>query len=137
MKKTIIAAALTLCVCALILNGCGPKGPKRVEISGKVTVDGEPVGKGTIKFDPVDGQGSSDGGAINDGAFICEVTTGEKKVTVNGSKVVGKFEYDPMANPGKMADKVEDYPGLPFKEEKTVTVQKKGDTFDLDYSTSK
>lgn len=133
MNRKIFTAALVLCVGAFFFVGCD-KGPKKVEITGTVTVDGEPVGKGTIQFDSTDGVGGSDGAAINDGKFTCQLTTGEKKVKVNGSKVVGQFEADPVLNPGKMSDQLEDYEGFPFHQEKTVVIEKKGQVVDLDYS---
>jgi hypothetical protein len=88
-----------------------------------------------VKFDSLDG-GMSDGCKIKDGKFECEMTTGEKKVTVTAaSKVVGQFEPDPTLNPGVMADKVESMDLSVFAQEKTITVEKKGQTFDIDYST--
>ncbi|MBQ9126330.1 MAG: hypothetical protein IJY15_01060, partial [Thermoguttaceae bacterium] len=72
---------------------------------------------------------------ITDGKFEAEVTTGEKILVVDGSKVVGQFEPDPTLNPGVMADKVESMDLSVFKQEKTITVEKKGQTFEIDYST--
>lgn len=136
MKNIRWTAVALLCACvAFVCVGCGPKGPKKVEISGMVTVDGEPVGKGSIRFKPADGQGPTDGGRIVDGKFTAEVTTGEKILVVDGSKVVGQFEADPVLNPGVMSDQLEMYPGMPFKQEKKITVEKKGQTFEIDYVT--
>lgn len=136
MNKKIFVSALALCVCAFVLVGCGPKGPKKVAVSGTITVDGEPIDVGAVKFDAVDGQGMSDGCKIKDGKFECEMTTGEKKVTVTAaSKVVGQFEPDPVLNPGVTADKLESLDLTIFKQEKTITVEKKGQTFEIDYST--
>ncbi len=136
MNKKILVSALALCVCAFVCVGCGPKGPKKVKVSGTITVDGEAIDVGAVKFDAVDGVGMSDGCRIKDGKFECEMTTGEKKVTVTAaSKVVGQFEADPVLNPGVMADKLESFDLTVFKQEKKITVEKKGQTFEIDYST--
>ncbi len=135
MNKKIFVSALALCVCAFVFVGCD-KGPKKVAVSGTITVDGEPIDVGAVKFDAVDGVGMSDGCKIKDGKFECEMTTGEKKVTVTAaSKVVGQFEADPVLNPGVMSDKVESMDLSVFAQEKTITVEKKGQTFEIDYST--
>lgn len=136
MKNIRLTAVALLCACvAFAFVGCGQKGPKKVSISGTITVDGEPVDKGSVRFKPADGQGPTDGAQIVDGKFEAEVTTGEKILVVDGSKVVGQFEPDPTLNPGVMADQLEMYPGMPFKQEKKITVEKKGQTFDIDYVT--
>lgn len=135
MNKKIFVSALALCVCAFVLVGCGPKGPKKVAVSGTITVDGEPIDVGAVKFDSLDG-GMSDGCKIKDGKFECEMTTGEKKVTVTAaSKVVGQFEPDPVLNPGVMADQVESFDLSVFKQEQKITVEKKGQTFEINYTT--
>ncbi|MGI6401936.1 MAG: hypothetical protein ACOX0A_07490 [Thermoguttaceae bacterium] len=131
-KKTFFALAI-LCLCSVVVVGCN-KGPKKVPITGSVKVGDEVVESGHIKFDPVDGQGPSDGATITDGTFSTSVTTGEKKVTVYGTKVVGTFEPDPVLNPGVTANKYEDYPPQTFAEEKTVTIEKKNQVVDIQYA---
>ena len=37
---------------AIMLNGCGDRGPERVRVSGLVTYDGKPVAEGRIRFTP-------------------------------------------------------------------------------------
>ena len=125
-----IAAAL--CLCATLAIGC-QKGPKKVHISGTIMVGDEKVETGSITF--VDSStGMSEGAVIKDGTFDCEVTKGEKKVTnVLGSKVVGTFVPDPLY-PDRTANKMEDYPGKVFTEEKTINVTKKDETFEIKYS---
>ncbi|MBQ2789436.1 MAG: formylglycine-generating enzyme family protein [Thermoguttaceae bacterium] len=109
---------------------------KKVSISGVVTVDGEPVDKGSIRFKPADGQGPTDDAQIVDGKFEAEVSTGEKILVVDGVKVDGQYEPDPTFNPGLCADKLEMYPGMPFKQEKKISVKKKGQIFEIDYVTA-
>jgi hypothetical protein len=54
MERT-TAAAVTVCVAALVLSavaGCGPAGPARHPVEGAVTYAGKPLPRGTIRFDP-------------------------------------------------------------------------------------
>ncbi|MDO5310011.1 MAG: hypothetical protein Q4G03_11055 [Planctomycetia bacterium] len=132
MKQYMILPVALLALLAVVATGCN-KGPKKVLISGTVSVAGEAVGSGSITFDPADGQGGSDGGKIVDGKFECEVTPGEKNVKCYGTKIVGTFNPDPL-NPDIVANKYEDFPAKVFTEEIKITVNKKGDTFDINYT---
>lgn len=83
-----------------VLSGCsgGAKGPPTVQIKGKVTLDGTPLEKGSIVFEPKDGKGSSAGGTIQNGEYVADVQPGNKIVRITSSKVVGKkkvYEGDP------------------------------------------
>jgi hypothetical protein len=37
------------------LSGCGPSGPERIVVSGKVVYSGEPVSEGVLRFQPIEG----------------------------------------------------------------------------------
>lgn len=129
----LFTAALALCLCTVLMVGCN-KGPKKVLITGSVTVAGETVETGAITFEGVDGQSMSEGGPIKDGKFECEVTTGEKKVKCLGSKIVGTFNPDPLY-PDKVANKLEDFPAKAFTEEIKITIEnKKNQVFDIAYT---
>ncbi len=52
-----------------LFSGCGPRGPTRCEISGKVLLDGEPIEDGVIYFDPLDSQATMEGSQILKGAY--------------------------------------------------------------------
>lgn len=57
-------------VCCSFVAGCGSSGPPKAEVSGTVTIDGEPVEHGTIAFIPAEGtQGPVSGATIQDGAY--------------------------------------------------------------------
>ncbi len=131
MNYRVVVASLVLCLSAVLVTGC-PSKPKTVKISGTVTVAGEPVDVGAVMFKE-EGK-PSEGATIKKGAFECEIQPGTKKVIVEGVKIVGQIEADPMMRPGVMTDKTEPYPDEVFLEEKTITVSKKGETFNIDYS---
>lgn len=67
---------------SLWLSGCGggPKGPKRVAISGKVTREGQDVDRGNISFTPVDG---------GPGASV-DIANGVYKFDESNGPLVGK-----------------------------------------------
>ncbi len=52
---------------SLVLPGCGGTG--RQPISGMVTYRGQPLDRGRIEFEPLDGQGSAGGATIQNGAY--------------------------------------------------------------------
>ena len=64
-----LACFAGLALCCLILAGCGPKGPVRHEISGKVTLRNEPIDEGIIDFHPLDEQGTKSGATIMNGEY--------------------------------------------------------------------
>ena len=133
MKSKLFAILAILSLVSVVAIGCD-KGPKKVPITGTVMVGDELVETGSITFDPVDGQGPSDGARILNGQFEAEVTTGEKLVKAYGSKVVGQIESDPVLNPGVMSNKYEDFPAKVFQEEITVKIEKKNQVVEIKYS---
>ena len=70
------------------------------EVSGNVTVGGEPLTEGAISFDPADGKGSGYGGPIRDGGYSFKVAAGPKLVRILGMKKLGAIGPDgqPMAS---------------------------------------
>jgi len=81
-----VFAALVL----LGVVGCGGgEAVHEVEVTGSVTIDGEPIDQGSISFVAVDGVARTGGGIIKDGKYLARVAPGEKKVMVLGNKLVG------------------------------------------------
>jgi hypothetical protein len=79
--------------------GCS-KDSTTAEVSGSVTVDGEPAKIGSIGVFPVDGNSPTAGGAIKDGQYMTKVPLGEAKVEIRVSKVVGQKKlYDTPDSP--------------------------------------
>lgn len=86
------AAALSL-----VLVGCG-ESLETVTVKGRVTVDGEPVPKGSITFMSKDGAVVAGGGTITDGAYEAQTPPGDKWVMVLATRVVRQepmYEGDP------------------------------------------
>ena len=76
---------------ALVSGVVGCKGDsKHGTISGVVTLDGQPLKSGLIRFIPADGQTASADAVIADGKFTTTAPIGEKQVWISAPKVVGK-----------------------------------------------
>lgn len=134
MTNKFYALAFVCCCVSALLVGCN-KGPKMVHITGTVSVAGEPIDSGSITFNPADGQGQSDGAVITDGKFEADVAVGAKSVKCYGTKVLDEeVEVDPVLQPGVMAKKRKDYPAKVFTEEILVTIEKKDQVVEINYT---
>jgi hypothetical protein len=80
-------------LCILATAGCGSDGPRRYEISGTVTYDGQPVPKGFITILPDDSKGNDGpgGGAPIENGVYC---TPAGKGIVGGPHLVRIVGYD-------------------------------------------
>lgn len=70
--------------------GCGSQDPNRGEVSGIVTVNGQPAATGAVAFSPVDGQSPTSGGKIVDGKYTVKASTGTSRVAIRVPKIVGQ-----------------------------------------------
>lgn len=79
---------------ALVTTGCSKSGPSRSDVTGTVTLDGQPVEEGEVLFIPADGVGPSDACPIVAGEFKGEVAPGSKRVEINATKDTGEVAAD-------------------------------------------
>lgn len=81
--------------------GCGSgKSNDVVTVTGRVTVDEQPLEKGLIQFLPIDGKNGSTAGEIRQGEYALDVPIGNKRVEVTSPKVIGqKKAYDTPESP--------------------------------------
>ena len=87
---------LVFCVWALLpfLIGCDGGGKDgQVSATGTVTLDGQPLEKGTISFMPTGQTGTTGGGDIVKGKYSAYVSPGEMRVSIRAEREV------PVANP--------------------------------------
>jgi hypothetical protein len=82
-----------LCLCLIGLGGCSGDGQS--VLTGEVTLDGQPLKEGLIKFIPLDGKTTTADAVITDGRFTATVPVGEKRVEISAPKVVGKTRMMP------------------------------------------
>ncbi len=117
--------------------GCD-HGPQMSEVTGVVTIDGNPVQKGSISFEPTDGHGFTAGATIEDGAYVAKVPPGEKRVRITGFEVVGQAPAYPNIPNSRMNDIVKDIvpPRYNSKSELKLTVEKSATTGNFDLKSS-
>jgi hypothetical protein len=91
---------LSLCWALIGLAlGCSADA-KHGTVSGTVTLDGQPLKSGTIRFDSVDGRTAAADASITDGKFTAKLPTGDKRVSITSPKVIGKKKmYDTPDSP--------------------------------------
>jgi len=118
-------------------SGCGEQRAE-ITVSGRVTVDGEPIPTGSLTFVDVAGSIPTGGGVIKDGLYTARVQPGEKIVLVLGNKLVGQEpEYQGVPD-SPMRDKYEMITPAPYNAahlsplKATITGVQEGLDFDLD-----
>ncbi len=94
-----------------LASGCGPSGPTRAEVTGTVTLNGEPVAEGSINFFPVAGvKGPEAGAAIREGKYHIPrnvgPVVGENRVELRAFQKSGRRIQDPTAPPGTMTEEI-------------------------------
>ena len=89
-----VLLCLFICFCLVLLTGCGSS----TAVSGVVTVDGKPVPKGVVNFDPLDGKGQTAGAPIENGNYTVKLKPGRYRVTAagEGEGYAGKKQEEVM-----------------------------------------
>lgn len=134
------SAVIGFAVACLACAGCGRRdytGEQRFAISGKVTVDGEPMGMGVISFLPQEKGGRVSGGPISDGEYDVPEPKGPNagvhRVEIHWNKLTGKKIRDPFDKNGLIDEMMEGLPGkYHAKSELTAEVSPKQTNFDFD-----
>lgn len=106
MRIRRFAGVAGLLAAALAVAGCGDD--KLGEVTGTVTVDGEPAMHGSsISIVPADGKGTPGGGLLDGGKYDTKVAVGPAKVRVTVPKFAsGRKSPAPKAGPGSGEDRV-------------------------------
>jgi hypothetical protein len=69
-------------------------------VTGMVTLDGQPVEAGAVRFVPVDGASPTGGAPIKAGRYEATVSPGAMRVEITAPKVVGQRKtYDTPDSP--------------------------------------
>ncbi|BBO30822.1 hypothetical protein PLANPX_0434 [Lacipirellula parvula] len=94
-----LRSSLLLAILACCLLGCGDGRPTRVPISGKITVDGQPLKFGVIVFKPATGRASS-GRLDADGRYVLSTydrgdgaIAGDYTVTISGNEQLSETSH--------------------------------------------
>jgi len=115
--------ATTCFAAAMLLLAVGCGGDGRVEIGGTVTLDGVPIENGTISFQPADGDGPTAEALITGGRYTVEVAVGQKKVAIQGYKVVGQQHVFPDDPTSPMTSKTEPIVPTKYNTDSTLTFE--------------
>ncbi|MFO7906637.1 MAG: carboxypeptidase-like regulatory domain-containing protein [Planctomycetota bacterium] len=100
-------SVVALCVVCLTCMGCGPGGPELGKVSGKVTMDGEPLDNALVTFSPVEGGRSSSGKTDENGNYTLSfadrtgAVVGTHKVSVT---TLTEVEGEDMSEVGSDSD---------------------------------
>lgn len=135
MRVRFAGWVVALLAAAAVAGGCADD--KTAEVTGTISVDGNPAEKGSISFVPADGKSPTAGSEIKNGKYAAKVPLGTAKVQVRVPKVVGKKKLyntpdSPVqdileeALPGRYNDKTElQYEVKPGKNEKDWDLKSK------------
>ena len=87
MTIRVVGTILSLMAITTLI-GCGGQ-PTRAttQVRGTVTMDGKPLEKASIVFDPIDGQGGAASGGVVLGKFEFPSEPGSKRVSITAVKV--------------------------------------------------
>ena len=84
---------LPILLSLFLLGGCD-SGPVKGTVTGTVTLDGQPVEDGLIRFVPADGNSQPADCILVKGVYTVTMTVGDKKVEVTWSKSTGNAPAD-------------------------------------------
>jgi len=128
-------AAATWVIPVLFFAGCGDSGPERGEVTGTVTLDGQPLAEATVEFQPQEGAPSY-GETDAQGRYRLGYTP-EKPGAVVGKHTVSITTGRMKGPPGSQEEVPERVPPE-YNTESTVTreVQPGENVFDFPIQTS-
>jgi hypothetical protein len=78
MRRVLWLATVFVACVGVLVAGCGPANPQgRMAISGRVTLEGQPLDQGSIQFTALEGDsGIGSGGVIQNGSYSIETEKG-------------------------------------------------------------
>jgi hypothetical protein len=125
MEPQWVRRGVVLLAALALIPACSD-GPPRGTVLGKVTLDGQPVESGAIRFAAVDGLSPTAGAQIKDGAFQAEVPIGDVRIEITAPKKVGTKKAFEGAPEGGTVDLVTEAIPVRYnrKSELKMTVQR-------------
>lgn len=114
-----------LIAAALVSTGCSDPGPTRGGVAGAVSLGGQPVADGIIRFFPL-GDGIGSDGPITDGRYGIPaergLSRGTYRVEISALRPTGRRIPDLDAGPGDMKDEVVETVPAPFNRESELRI---------------
>lgn len=69
--------------------GCtGEAGPRKYDVTGTVTLNGQPLAEGSVRFQPTVPGGRPEGASIEEGRFTLQAAEGAYQVVISASRPV-------------------------------------------------
>ena len=93
MRNDTVMRMTCILAIAVVLSGCGRGKPV---MEGRITLDGEPIAKGSILLMPADGKGQTAGTGIVDGLYRMEACEGSMKVIISSPRKSDKQLFVPL-----------------------------------------
>ena len=90
VRSPLIAVVATWCVAGLAFAPGCQKEATTGRVVGEVTLDGQPLAAGQMRFVATDGHSPTAGAAVVDGEFSVELPPGEVRVEISAPKPSGK-----------------------------------------------
>ena len=125
----LVLLALVAALLAVPAVGCR-RGPAKAVITGRVTLNDEPLSQGAISLYPLS-RAPSAGAVINAGSYRMEAFPGSYRVEISGSKVVGQKKND--IPDGPMVDILESIVPAEYNSASKLVQEVKLDTKTLDF----
>jgi len=123
MRSIFPWAALPLLVLSLGCGG-GDDAPIKYEVSGQVTLDGQPLQQGRITFRPLDRATASASGKIENGGYVLECLSGQKRVEITSRRrIPGPKTTGSKASSGEPAITIEMLVPQQYNRESTLTAE--------------
>ena len=96
MHRTAFQPIVSVILLAILVAGCS-KGRPMGDVQGRVTVNGQPLKEGAVRFVPVKGDTQATGGIVRDGSFKVTVPVTKQRVEFSAN-VVDSEKTPPHAN---------------------------------------
>jgi hypothetical protein len=104
MNRIVHYELASLAVFAILVAGCS-KRPSMGDVRGRVTVNGQPLKEGAVRFIPVNGDTPATGGMVRDGSFQVMVPVAPQRVEFS-SNVVDTEKTPPNATGDQIVMKI-------------------------------
>jgi hypothetical protein len=86
MRPAVLVLIVSVLPIGILVSGCS-RGPATGDVQGRVTLNGQPLQEGAVRFIPVDGDTPTTGGIIRDGSFKVEVPVSRQRVEISANVV--------------------------------------------------
>ena len=119
------SVVLLLAILVAFVPACGSKKIKTEGVTGKVTLDGQPLANATVFFTPADGSGGNEASGMTDanGVYKLQTLLGAADAGTTPGKYLVSFTCFEEVDTGKTRTD-EDGKELPITEDRSVIPQK-------------